>query len=112
MTHAEWYAEVLDTYCWTLMNAQMIGGPTFITNEKSAELLAIKKKLGLPDPRFEMQECQLCDLPDGPNQIAITPRQCVPDAAPSGAGSLSKDELEKLVQAVTDQVMAALAKKK
>lgn len=110
VTHAEWYAEVLDTYCWTLMLAQQIGGPTFISNDKAKDLLAIKQKLGLPDPRHEMQECQLCDLPDGPGSIALTPRQCVPGNASST--SMSKDEMERLVQDVTDQVMAALAKKK
>ncbi len=107
VTHAEWYAEVLDTYCWTLMNAQQIGGPTFITNEKAADLLAIKAKLGLPDPRHEMKECQLCDLPDTPNTIAIAPRPCIPGEA----AGLSAGEIERLVQQVTDQVMAALAKK-
>jgi L-fuculose-phosphate aldolase len=107
VTHAEWYAEVLDTYCWTLMLAQQLGGPTFISNDKAADLLAIKQKLGLPDPRHEMKECQLCDLPDTPGSIAIAPRPCVP-----GNAGLSNDEVERLVQAVTDEVMAALAKKK
>jgi len=113
VTHAEWYAEVLDTYCWTLMNAAMIGGPTFISDEKAADLLAIKKKLGLPDPRHEMQECQLCDLPDGPNSIAITPPQYlgVNAAASSSAPSLSKGDMERLVQDVTDKVLAALSKR-
>ena len=114
VTHAEWYAEVLDTYCWTLMNAAMIGGPTFISDPKAADLLSIKKKLGLPDPRHEMQECQLCDLPDTPGGIAMTPRMCVPGSTPEPGGSggaLTKDDMEKLVQAVTDAVMAAIAKK-
>ena len=31
VTHAEWYAEVVDTYCWTLMLAAQLGAPiTFI----------------------------------------------------------------------------------
>ena len=107
VTHAEWYAEVLDTYCWTLMLAQQIGGPTFIGGDKAADLLAIKQKLGLPDPRHEMKECQLCDVPDTPNTIAIPPRTCIPgNPAPGG------DDMERLVKAVTDEVMAALAKKR
>jgi L-fuculose-phosphate aldolase len=107
VTHAEWYAEVLDTYCWTLMCAQQLGGPTFIGNDKAADLLAIKQRLGMPDPRHEMKECQLCDLPDTPGSIAITPRLCVP-----GNTGLGGDDMERLVQAVTDAVMAALARKK
>lgn len=106
VTHAEWYAEVLDTYCWTLMCAQQIGGPTFISDGKAADLLAIKQRLGLPDPRHEMKECQLCDLPDTPGTIAMTPRPCVP-----GSAALGKEDMERLVQAVTDAVMAALARK-
>ncbi len=27
VTHAEWYAEVVDTYCWTLMLASQLGVP-------------------------------------------------------------------------------------
>ena len=102
VTHAEWYVEVVDTYCWTLMLAQQLGTPiSHIGPDKAADLLAIKKKLGLPDPRHEMKECQLCDLPDIPGGIAITPKQCV-----SGEG-----DTEKLVQSITDEVMAALARK-
>lgn len=110
VTHAEWYAEVLDTYCWTLMNAQQIGGPTFITDGKAADLLAIKKKLGLPDARLEMKECQLCDAGDSPapGTIAIAPRVCIPG---NTGATLPKEDMEQIVQAVTDAVMAALAKK-
>ena len=51
-----------------------MGAPiSHITPDKAADLLAIKKKLGLPDPRHEMKECQLCDLPDTPGGIAMTP---------------------------------------
>jgi L-fuculose-phosphate aldolase len=107
VTHAEWYAEVLDTYCWTLMCAQQIGGPTYIADRKAGDLLAIKQRLGLPDPRHEMKECQLCDTPDTPGAIAMTPRACVP-----GNAGLSQDEMERLVQTVTDAVMAALTQKK
>ncbi len=107
VTHAEWYAEVLDTYCWTLMCAQQIGGPTFIGDNKAVDLLKIKQKLGLPDPRHEMKDCQICDLPDTPGSIALTPRPCV-----NGDSGLSSDEMERLVRAVTDEVLAALSRRK
>lgn len=105
VTHAEWYAEVVDTYCWTLMLAAQLGAPiTHIPQDKAADLLAIKKRLGLPDARLagEMKECQLCDLPELPGAIAVPPRAC-PPAAPA-------DELETIVRAVTDAVMAELRK--
>jgi L-fuculose-phosphate aldolase len=109
VTHAEWYAEVLDTYCWTLMLAKQLDTPiTRMGSDKAADLLAIKKKLGLPDERIDMQECQLCDMPDPAGAIAMTPCYCTPPApksAPTG------DDVESIVQAVTDAVMASLANK-
>jgi L-fuculose-phosphate aldolase len=106
VTHAEWYAEVVDTYCWTLMLSAQLGAPlTHIPPEKAADLLAIKKKLGLPDVRLNggMQECQLCDMPDHPGAIALSPPAC---DLPQDAASA--DDLEAIVQAVTDAVMAAV----
>jgi L-fuculose-phosphate aldolase len=53
VTHAEWCVEVLDSYCWTLMLAAQMGAPISLISEGHAsDLLAIKKKLGLPDSRF------------------------------------------------------------
>jgi L-fuculose-phosphate aldolase len=105
VTHAEWYAEVLDTYCQTLMYAQQLGAPiTHIPGEKAADLLAIKKKLGLPDARYEMQECQLCDLPEPPGTIARPPIAPGTEQAAAMAG----DDVESIVEAVTEAVMKAL----
>jgi L-fuculose-phosphate aldolase len=98
---------VVDTYCWTLMLAAQLGTPvSHIANDKAADLLAIKKKLGLPDPRHELRECELCDLPDIPGSIAIAPRPC------GDSPSLTASEIEAIVQAVTDRVVAALSAKK
>ncbi|MGO8757855.1 MAG: class II aldolase/adducin family protein [Terracidiphilus sp.] len=108
VTHAEWYAEVLDTYCWTLMNAAQLGVPlSYISEQKGSDLLALKKKLGLPDIRFDasrMKECQLSDL-EVPNSIALEPTPC--DGPAGGAGGA---DLESLVKSVTDAVMDAIAR--
>ena len=107
VTHAEWYAEVLDTYCWTLMLASQLGVPiSQISERQTTDLLDIKKKLGLPDSRFDpstMKECQLSDL-DEPNSIARLP--CVRD----GSTNITADapEMERLVKTVTDAVMSAM----
>jgi L-fuculose-phosphate aldolase len=107
VTHAEWYAEVVDTYCWTLMLAAQLGTPlSHITSEKAVDLVAIKKRLGLPDPRHEFKECALSDLPEIPGSVAMAPRPC---GAPA---SLTSAEIEAIVQVVTDQVLAALQAKK
>jgi L-fuculose-phosphate aldolase len=111
VTHAEWFAEVLDTYCWTLMNAVQLGVPlSYISEQQSSDLLAIKKKLGLPDARFDasrMKECQLADL-EMPGSIAVSPAPCDGvSVQPSGPAP----EVDSLVKSVTDAVMAALAGK-
>ena len=109
VTHAEWYAEVLETYCWTLTIAAQLGAPiTYISPEKGSDLLAIKQKLGLPDIRFDksrLQECQLSDL-EAPGSIALAPNACE-----CGRGNPPDAQVETLIQSVTDAVMAALGAK-
>jgi L-fuculose-phosphate aldolase len=106
VTHAEWYAEILETYCWTLLIASQLGVPIAqITEKQGSDLLALKKKLGLPDIRFDtsrMKECQLADL-EVPGSIAIVPTPCDGPTA-----SLSGLDLDALVLSVTDAVMEAI----
>jgi L-fuculose-phosphate aldolase len=103
VTHAEWYAEVLETYCWTLLLASQMGVPiSYISEQKGSDLLAMKKRLGLPDVRFDpvnLKECQLSEL-EVPRAIALDPLPC-----DGGPRSPSDGELEKLVKSVTDAVM-------
>ena len=75
VTHAEWYAEVLETYCWTLMLATQLGAPVNrIPAAKTTDLLNIKKRLGLPDPRFHPDACTLAeDLEQPIDGIALPP---------------------------------------
>jgi L-fuculose-phosphate aldolase len=111
VTHAEWYAEVLETYCWTLLIASQLGVPISQISEKQGnDLLAIKKKLGLPDIRFDasrMKECQLSDL-EVPSSIALTPTPC--DGPTGRSASANDGDLESLVKSVTDAVMDAMRK--
>jgi L-fuculose-phosphate aldolase len=105
VTHAEWYAEVVDTYCWTLMLAQQLGAPlSHISAEKATDLLAIKQRLGLPDARVG-SECPICDMPDRPGGIAVSP------SFPAAAAPKSSIDVDALIQAVTESVLAALNKK-
>ncbi len=73
-THAEWYAENLETYCWTLLISSQLGVPyAKIPPAKAQDLLAIKKRLGLPDPRFDRKSRVRSNLPEHPGAIAFTP---------------------------------------
>jgi L-fuculose-phosphate aldolase len=108
VTHAEWYVEVTDTYCWTLMLAAQLGTPiTHFAGDKAADLLAIKKKLGLPDPRHEAGAGDLCDLPTKPGEIAINPNGGAPCATGDPA-DLTAAEIDSLIKAVTEEVVSKL----
>lgn len=116
VTHAEWFVEVVDTYCWTLMLASQLGAPlSHITPDKAEDLIAIKQKLGLPDARIGNPECEICDLPERPGGIALPPpaylQGAAPAASPAAAGSTSDPEVKALVKAVADAVMEALNRK-
>jgi L-fuculose-phosphate aldolase len=53
VTHAEWLVEILENYCKTYLIAQQIGKPlSFIPEEKIQEILALKRRMGLPDARM------------------------------------------------------------
>lgn len=109
VTHAEWYVEVVDTYCRTLMLAAQLGtGITRIPPQKEQALLEVKKRLGLPDAKFGLDECQLCDQPETPGGITVCPTSC-PGNCPGGCGGTTQD-VEALVRTVTDQVIAAVTK--
>ncbi len=111
--HAEWYAEVLDTYCNTLMLAAQLGVPiSHISQEHGSDLLAIKKKLGLPDIRFDasrMKECQLSDM-EVPGGIAVNPTPCDGSIGKPSQPAADAD-IEALVKSVTDAVMEAINSK-
>lgn len=110
VTHAEWYAEVVDTYCHTLIMASHLGVPiTRIPSEKAGALLDLKKKLGLPDARFNGKECQLCDQPEFPNAIVACPCPAKTSACPAGAGTAEPaEDLEGLVRTITARVLEKL----
>jgi L-fuculose-phosphate aldolase len=111
VTHAEWYMEVVDNYCRTLMLANQLGAPiTRIPPEKAADLLDIKRKMGIPDPRFGMKECQLCDQPDFPIGTRPQPLSCPTQCAVGQKGNCSgpSQDMEPLIQSITNEIMAAL----
>lgn len=95
VTHAEWLIEVIETYCKTIMIAGQLRSPLKeIPPEKIADLLAIKRKLGLPDARYT----------DDPEAVEM-------DVAPhlfkhvSIAGTPSPQEIDQLVDSLASQVL-------
>src|SRR5690348_3910321 len=97
--------EIIEAYCRTVLVASQLGKPVnTMTPEQLQDLLKIKQSLGIPDPRFGLKECELCDNDQwrpgvtcavGMNGQANHDRSITPDA-----------EAEALVQAITDQIMS------
>ena len=103
VTHAEWYAEIVETYCKTVMIAKQLR-PELpeIPAGKIAELLALKKKLGmsLPDPRNAPEKTKTADRLAGTAVPAQIPVSTPLDAA----------ETDRLVSRLTEEIAAFLQK--
>jgi L-fuculose-phosphate aldolase len=119
---AYWKTEILDAYCRILLLAKQIGQPMYLSEEKSRELLDLKRKWGFDDPRFHNENCDLC----GNSAFREGYREQMPvqrafEAAPEYPGYLQQpcgapcaepapQVSEDLVQLITKQVLAALGR--
>ncbi|MBE2203485.1 MAG: class II aldolase/adducin family protein [Chthoniobacterales bacterium] len=102
--------EITDAYCRTIILAQALPGAASIPCEKLDDLLAIKKKMGLPDNRFELKNAELCEVDPWAQMCGqhgcsspVTPFHPMP-APETGA------DMETLVQKLTDEILANLNK--
>jgi L-fuculose-phosphate aldolase len=104
--------EITDAYCRTVILAQSIPGSAAIPCEKLPELLDIKKKLGLPDDRYDLKPAGLCEV-DPWTQMCGS-HGCSSPVTPFNPmtnGSAASDaDLENLVQKLTDEIVANLQK--
>ncbi|MEN6497133.1 MAG: class II aldolase/adducin family protein [Thermoguttaceae bacterium] len=127
-----WWTEILDAYCRMLMLARGLGSVNYFSEPEAQDLLNLKGKWGFKDPRSEMKNSDICAndvFRDSWKDTGVAPRafnppsfqgaQCAanPGAAPSPAppangsaagGTAVPPEMEALVKAITDRVMAAL----
>src|SRR5437868_326376 len=113
---AYWNSEIIDAYCRILILSRQLGNVNYFSQGQTKELLDLKKKLGYDDVRFHKEEnCDLCannDFGRGYHQAAEPACACQCDGAAkasSNGQAAAAPDLEKLVQLVTDQVMAVLA---
>jgi L-fuculose-phosphate aldolase len=101
VTHAEWYVEVIETYCKTVMiAAQLRQHLPEIPPEKIHDLLALKQRLGmsLPDVRLPATGAET------DNNIADIPVRS------TGSGGPDPTEVDELVGLLTEQVIRFLEK--
>ena len=98
--------EILEAYCRTVLVASQLGKPAnTMTPAQLQDLLKIKQSLGIPDPRFGLKECELCDNNEWrPGVTCAVPGT---ESTPPASTSAPDHEAEALVQAITDQIMSA-----
>jgi L-fuculose-phosphate aldolase len=100
VTHAEWYAEVLETYCWTMLIARQLGGPiNCFTPEQEAGVLDIRRRSGPPDHRLEPAGHTDCNCAGDQLQPTVEQRSTI---------ELSEAQFERLAKTVTDAVLKAM----
>jgi L-fuculose-phosphate aldolase len=122
--------EIIDAYCRILILTKQIGRTQYYSDEKAAELINLKPKLGIRDARLErgLENCDLCGnsmFREGYSDFAPESQAFVhpklqgqgakPAAAPKApaprkAEAAGSDgvEIESLVKLITDQVMQAM----
>lgn len=137
LEEAYWKTEILDAYCRILLLTKQLGPVSYLDENKSRELIDLKKKLGFDDPRFHAENCDLCgnsafrdgykeNLPETrafnpppsyPGYLAkpacapngcTTPTGLAADAATKSAPAAG--DVDALVKAITDQVLSAMGK--
>src|SRR6266567_3598599 len=96
--------EILEAYCRTVLVASQLGKPpNSITPAQLQDLLKIKQSLGIPDPRFGLKECELCDNNEWRPGVTCA----IPNHLNNGDQSIGPDaHAETLVEAITDQIMS------
>ena len=102
---AYWKMENIDSYCRTVWIAAGLGGGLHrFTGGQAKELINLRQKLGMPDPRSGLKECELCDSADfRPATICPAPTQ--------ESNTPADPQVEALVQQITDQIVKAIAAK-
>lgn len=128
---AYWKTEILDAYCRILLLSKQLGKVTYLNERESVELLDLKKKLGFDDPRFHVEDCDLCGnsaFRDGYKENKLEPiafepppqypgylerqkgNQSSTASKPTVAPVSAEIDKETLVKLITEQVLAAMGK--
>ena len=97
--------EILEAYCRTvLVTAQLGKPPNTFTPQQIQDLLKIKQRLDIPDPRFGLKEAELCDNTDWRPGV-----QCAVPAPPAAATKTEVNaQTEAMIQIITDRIMAVI----
>ena len=113
---AFWNSEILDAYCRILLLAKQLGSVNYFTDQQTQELLEFKKRLGIPDPRLECENCDLCGnsvfgrgySDSNAEQRAFGQPGLARDLNASTRSVPKSDDFESLVRVITGEVCAAM----
>ncbi|MBQ2684517.1 MAG: class II aldolase/adducin family protein [Thermoguttaceae bacterium] len=128
---AYWLTELLDAYCRILLLARSLGYVGYFNKDEAEDLLQLKQKWGIKDPRAEAANCELCanDMfreswkETGVGHRAFQPPTFKRGNEPTSCGCVSNPILannvelgkdpgqEAIIKAITDRVMEALKQK-
>jgi L-fuculose-phosphate aldolase len=107
---AYWKMENIDAYCRTIAIAAGLGqGLHRFGPDKLKDLIALRQKLGMPDPRANLKECELCD-----DNSEFRPGAAVAPAAgpaPAGGDAAPNPDIEALVHRITEEIVRQLGAK-
>jgi L-fuculose-phosphate aldolase len=117
---AYWKMENIDAYCRTIWIATGLGGGLHrFSGSQAKELIQLRQKLGMPDPRSDLKECELCD--SGDFRPGVVCHTTVPaaqfDGQHNGANgqpdSAEPDpQIEAIVQRITELILKQLSSSK
>lgn len=107
---AYWKMENIDAYCRTIAIAAGLGGGLHrFGTDKLKELIDLRQRLGMPDPRAALKECELCDAEEfRPTTVCAAPAERAGSSA--GEADLPPDpEIESLVQKLSAEICGRLS---
>lgn len=122
LENAYFNTEIIDAYCKILILSKILGRVNYFDEQKTRDLLALKKRLGYDDVRFRDENCDICGpstFDDSysdfiPEPLAFIP-ECAPGVGPCATkggmtnGKMADTDMERLVQTITERVMETLA---
>lgn len=118
---AYWLSEILDAYCRMLMLAKGLGRINYFTEPEARALIDLKSEWGLKDARTNVKNCDICanDVfrdswkettihPEAFPPPTYKPAAPAPTAAPVATPAGAAPDMEALIQAITERVVASL----
>ena len=107
---AYWKMENIDAYCRTVSIAAGLGGGLHrFGTDKLKDLINLRQKLGMPDPRANLKEADLSDTSDfRAPVICAVQGNSAERAAPSNDAPPADPAVEALVAQLTEQILKQL----